>query len=188
MREGWQMQQIDKITQESASTEQDDFITLRRATPADFNAIREVATLSRLSSFKHFMTEEEVEDEVTQYYSDSVLNGILNNPANSIFLAERGGKLLGYCSVLPKDRRGRARLLQFYVRPETQRQGVGELLFERACSFLREAGTKEMYISTIGENTIGRRFYEKKGAQFIQEYDSIWDGKTHTIIVYKVLL
>ncbi|NWJ47766.1 MAG: GNAT family N-acetyltransferase [Chloroflexi bacterium] len=171
-----------------ADDEEDDFITLRKATSADYHAIREVATLSRLQSFKHYMTEEEVHDEVDIYYRDAVLNEIINNPANAIFLAERGTHLLGYLSVLPKDRRGHPRLLQFYVRPDVQRQGVGELLYEKALNFLHEAGINEMYISTMEENVIGRRFYEKKGAKLIQEYDSIWDGKVHTIVVYLVKL
>jgi GNAT superfamily N-acetyltransferase len=168
--------------------DQDDYITLRKATREDFHNIREVATLSRLHSFKHFMMEDEVESEVEQYYSDSVLEGIIDNPDNAIFLAERGGHLLGYLTALPKDRRGRPRILQFYVRPDAQRQGVGELLYERALSFLHDAGIREVFVNTIGENVIGRRFYEKKGAILIQEYDSIWDGKTHTIVVYLVKL
>jgi GNAT superfamily N-acetyltransferase len=163
-------------------------VIIRTATPADFPAIREVAKLSRLHSFKHFMTEDEVEEEVQHYYNDAVLNGILNNPANAIYLAELGNTLLGYLSVLPKDRKGRPRLLQFYVRPENQRRGVGQMLFERGTAFLRQAGVKEMFISTVAENTMGRRFYEKKGAHFIQEYDSIWDGKVHALVVYLVAL
>ena len=185
------MQQAEKTELATFSDEIEDFdeyITLRKATAEDFHAIREVAALSRLHSFKHFMIEEAVEAEVERYYNDDVLNGIIHNEANAIFLAERANHLLGYLSVLPKDRRGRPRLLQFYVRPDAQRQGVGEILYERGCSFLREAGVHEMYVSTIAENTIGRNFYEKKGAEFIQEYDSIWDGNIRTIVVYKVTL
>jgi GNAT superfamily N-acetyltransferase len=161
-----------------------DFVNLRRATPADFTAIREVATLSRHASLGHYLTEEEIEDEVAVYYKDEVLNGILSNPANSIYVAERGGKILGYCSVLPKDRRGRPRILQFYVRPDEQRHGVGELLFERARNHLREAGVKDLFISIIAENNIGRAFFEKKGMTLVQLYESTWDGKTHEIAVY----
>lgn len=164
------------------------YLNVRKATPADFSAIREVACLSRMSAFSHFMTNDEIEAEVEKYYNDDVLTGILSNSANAIFVAERGDTILGYCSVLPKDRKGRPRLLQFYVRPETQRQGVGELLFERACSFLRQAGQTEMFISTIGTNIIGRNFFSKKGCQLIYEYNSTWDGNTYEIAVYHLNL
>jgi GNAT superfamily N-acetyltransferase len=160
------------------------YLTVRMATPTDFPAIREVARISRAVSFKHFMTEEEVEEEVETYYNDHVLNGILTNPANAIFVAEKGEGLVGYCSVLPKDRRGRPRLLQFYVRPEAQRQGVGELLFERARGFLKDAGCAEMFVSTLGENMMGRKFFEKRGCKLLQEYESIWNGSSHLIAVY----
>jgi len=182
------MEQITTNASPSNEDEDLDFLNLRKAVPTDFPQIREVATVSRQASFGHFMTQEEIEDEVAAYYSNEVLNGIFNNPANGIYVATRGGKILGYCSVLPKDRRGRPRILQFYVRPDAQRQGVGELLFERARNHLREAGVTEMYVSTIAENTIGRSFYDKKGLDPVQTYDSIWDGKTHTIVVYHMYL
>ncbi len=172
----------------NAQEEEIQFLNVRKAKPADFTAIREVASLSRMAAFAHFMDRDEIDAEVEKYYSDDVLNGITNNPANAIFVAERGNMMLGYCSVLPKDRKGRPRLLQFYVRPETQRQGVGELLFERACSFLREAGMSEMYVSTIGTNIIGRNFFQKKGCKLIYEYNSTWDGNTHEIAVYYLSL
>jgi GNAT superfamily N-acetyltransferase len=180
------MTQVD-IERETGD-EEIQYLTVRKATPADFPAIREVARTSRAVSFKHFMTEEEVEDEVETYYNDQVLNGILSNPANAIFVAEKGDTLTGYCSVLPKDRRGRPRLLQFYVRPEAQRQGVGELLFERGRSFLKDAGCTEMYISTLGENMMGRKFFEKRGCKLLQEYESVWDGSSHLIAVYYLSL
>lgn len=177
------MKQVDS-TAGQTNDEELDFINLRKARPADFNGIREVATISRRASLGHYMTEEEIADEVDVYYRDDVLNGILNNPANGIYVVERGNKILGYCSALPKDRRGRPRLLQFYVRPDAQRQGVGELLFERARNHLREAGVDDMFVSIIAENTSGRAFFDKKGLTLVQMYDSTWDGKTHTIAVY----
>src|SRR4051812_29319413 len=103
------MKQVDS-TAGQTNDEDLDFINLRKARPADFHAIREVATIARRASLGHYMTEEELSDEVDVYYSDNVLNGILNNPANAIYVAERGSKILGYCSALPKDRRGRPRL------------------------------------------------------------------------------
>ena len=160
------------------------YLNVRKATPADFEAVREVAWLSRKAAFAHFMDDDDITSEVQKYYSDEVLNGIYNNSANAIFVAERGETILGFCSVLPQDRKGRPRLLQFYVRPETQRQGVGELLYERACTFLKEAGQTEMFVSTIGTNIIGRSFFEKKGCKLIYDYNSTWDGNTHTIAVY----
>src|SRR5690348_15496564 len=111
------MSQIYPVTNQD---EEVDFLNLRSVTPADYQAIREVATLSRRASLGHFMTEEEIAEEVDHYYRDEVLNGIISNPANAMYVAERGDKILGYCSALPKDRRGRPRILQFYVRPDAQ--------------------------------------------------------------------
>lgn len=159
-------------------------LELRLATPADFPSIREVARLSRKGALSHFMTEDEIEDEVQQYYNDDVLNGILSNPANAIFVVVDGDQTLGHCSVLPKDRRGKPRLLQFYVRPDTQRAGIGEMLFDRARQWLTDAEASDMYISTLGDNNVGRSFLEKHNCRLLQVYDQTWDGKTHSIALY----
>ncbi|MEI6044221.1 MAG: GNAT family N-acetyltransferase [Chloroflexota bacterium] len=180
------MKQVDPVVTENS--EELDFLNVRKATEKDFPAIREVATLSRLASWGHFMTKEQIEEEVEHYYNDDILTAIIDNHSNATYVAERGGKILGYCSAIPKDRRGRPRLLQFYVRPDTQRQGVGELLFERAVNHLRAAGVTELLVSTIAENTSGRSFFEKKGLSLIQMYDSTWEGITHTIAVYHTSL
>lgn len=181
------MSQVNPVVNENQD-EEIDFLNVRTATSADYHAIREVASLSRRASWGHFMTEEEIEDEVEHYYSDEVLNGIISNPANAIYVAERGNKILGYCIALPRDRRGRPRILQFYVRPDAQRQGVGELLLEHAKNHLKESSCRELVISTIAENTIGRSFFEKMGLSLVQMYESTWDGNTHTIAVYHMSL
>ena len=159
-------------------------LKLRKATAEDFESIREIARSSRMIANSHFMTQEEVDEEVQIYYNDDVLNGIINNPANAIYVVERGNHLLGHCSVLPKDRRGRPRLLQFYVRPEGQGQGVGTMLFQKAVAHLKEAGCTDMYVSTLGDNSVGRTFLERHGCRLMQVYDSMWDGKTHTVAFY----
>ncbi len=165
-----------------------EFIELRKATADDFPAIREDALLSRRVSYAYFMTPEEIEDEVQHYYNDHVLHTILDNPDNAIYVAEKGGKIVGHLCVLPKDRHGHSRILQFFVRPEYQRQGVGELLFERACNHLKDAGSTQLLVGTVNENTYGRSFFAKKGLELVEMYDSIWDGKTRTIALYRMTL
>ncbi len=169
-------------------TDEIEYLYVRKASKADFEAIREVARMSRKSAFSHFMDDDDIASEVEKYYNDTVLSGIVDNPANAIFVAERGSNILGFCSVLPKDRKGRPRLLQFYVRPDAQRQGVGELLFESGRSLLKEAGMSEMFVSTMGANIIGRAFFEKKGCRLIYEFSSTWDGETYDIAVYHLAL
>ncbi len=162
--------------------------TVRKATPADFPAIREVTRQSRKAAFSHFMDDNEIEAEIELYYNDTVLGKILANPANAIFIAEGEGVMLGYICVLPQDRKGRPRLLQFYVRPDGQRQGVGSSLFDRGCAFLKEAGQTEMFMSTVRANEIGLAFFDKKGCRLIYNYNSTWDGNTHEVTVFHKLL
>jgi ribosomal protein S18 acetylase RimI-like enzyme len=175
------------ITMKS-TTEEIEFISLRKATAADFPAIREDAQLARQASYSYFMTPEDIQSDIQHYYNDEVLNSILANPANAIYVAQRGQKIVGHLCVLPKDRHGHSRILQFFVRPECQRKGVGELLFEHACTHLREAGSTQFLVGTVIQNNYGRSFFKKKGLEQIEEYDSVWDGKTSTVALYRGLL
>ena len=159
-------------------------INVRKATRADYPALREVARISRKKAFAHFMDDNEIEAEIEQYYNDKVMDDILANPSNRIFVAEKAGKLLGYICVLPQDRKGRPRLLQFYVHPDAQRQGVGTLLFERGCAYLKESGKEEVFISTVRANNIGLAFFAKQGCQLIYDYESIWSGVSHDVTIF----
>ena len=139
---------------------------------------------SRKGAFHHFMDDDEIHGEVEHYYNDAVLKGILQNPANAIYVAERGKEMLGYCIVLPKDRRGRPRILQFFVAPKAQRQGVGELLFEHSINHLKEAGVPEVFISTLSDNVVGHSFFTKQGCRLIYDYDSVWDGTVRRVLLF----
>jgi GNAT superfamily N-acetyltransferase len=167
--------------QSSLTTNQ---INVRKATRPDYPALREVARLSRKKAFAHFMDDNEIAAEIEKYYSDNIMDEILASPSNAIFVAERAGNLLGYICVLPEDRKGRPRLLQFYVHPEAQRQGVGSLLFEYGCTFLKDAGKDEVFITTVRANNIGFAFFTKNGCQLIYNYESIWSGVSHEVTVF----
>jgi diamine N-acetyltransferase len=159
-------------------------LSVRKATQADYPALREIARLSREKAFAHFMDADEIEADIEKYYNDTVMDQILADPANAMFVAEKDGKLLGYICVLPVDRKGRPRLLQFYVHPEAQRQGVGGVLFQRGCAFLKEAGKEEVFITTVRANNIGLAFFDKQGCRLIYNYESIWDGVSHEVTVF----
>lgn len=161
-----------------------DQLNVRKATRTDYPALREIARLSREKAFAHFMDADDIAAEIEKYYNDNVMDQILANPANAIFVAERAGNLLGYICVLPADRKGRPRLLQFYVHPEAQRQGVGSILFQRGCAFLKEGGQKEVFISTVRANNIGLAFFTKQGCRLIYNYESIWDGVSHEVTIF----
>ncbi len=167
--------------QSSLTTNQ---INVRKATRLDYPALREVARISRKKAFAHFMDDSDIDIEIEKYYSDKVMDDILANPSNTILVAEKAGELVGYICVLPQDRKGRPRLLQFYVHPESQRQGVGRLLFEYGCSFLKEAGKQEVFISTVRANNIGLAFFAKQGCQLIYNYESIWAGESHEVTIF----
>ena len=159
-------------------------LKVRKATRADYPALREIARISRKTAFAHFMDDDEIEAEIKLYYSDEVMDEILANPDNTIYVAEKGGELLGYICVLPEDRKGRPRLLQFYVHPHAYRQGVGSLLFEEGCNFLKEKGKDEVFISTVRANNIGLNFFAKQGCELIYSYESIWSGVSHEVTIF----
>ena len=80
-----------------------------------------------------------------------------------MFVAEEGGALCGYCSLLIQDN-GRCELNNLAVLPEYRRKGLGGQLLEHAFQTARECGCTVMSIGIVEENALLRKWYEQHGA------------------------
>ena len=96
-------------------------------------------------------------------------NGRLSGaePSTMTFLAEREGRLAGFCvagpSTLGDEGPQTAEVYALYVEPDFYRQGTGRMLLARAVVHLRDTGFSQAALWVLTENRRGRLFYEANG-------------------------
>lgn len=84
------------------------------------------------------------------------------DPGKDLFIAEAGGKIVGFLNITPELVTRRV-LLECLVHPEYRRQGLAKRLLEPATQRARELQTTVMHISVAEENISGREILSRLG-------------------------
>lgn len=84
------------------------------------------------------------------------------NPAG-IFVAEDGGRVVGYIATRIDREAGKGRIPNLAVAAEFRNQGVGRQLIERALEYFRAEGLEYAMIETMAQNAAGRQAYPSCG-------------------------
>jgi ribosomal protein S18 acetylase RimI-like enzyme len=106
-----------------------------------------------------------------QKYDEQVLQVLLQDEKRPIFIAEEGGRVLGYCFCVLKDYRGsgvQTDRVELYIDDlcvdETCRgQGVATALYRHATAFARDRGCAFVTLNVWCGNDGAMAFYEKMG-------------------------
>ncbi len=98
-----------------------------------------------------------------------MLAAILRDPDAAIFVCERDGGLLGFCTVRI-DRSPpiqvevqRAEITDLTVRARERRRGVGRALVECALVWVEERGVERCEVRVASRNAEGQRFWRSIG-------------------------
>lgn len=93
----------------------------------------------------------------------------LGDPDSAIFVCERGGALLGFCTARI-DRAPpiqaevqRAEITDLMVSAPERRRGVGRALVERALAWVEERGVGRCEVRVAGANSEGQGFWRSIG-------------------------
>jgi DNA-binding MarR family transcriptional regulator/GNAT superfamily N-acetyltransferase len=85
-------------------------------------------------------------------------------PAKNLWIAERGGRILGSVFVIPYQRSAEtAQLRMLYVEPEARGLGIGTLLVRQVVAFAREHGYRRVKLWTQENLTSARKIYAAAG-------------------------
>jgi ribosomal protein S18 acetylase RimI-like enzyme len=84
------------------------------------------------------------------------------NPTG-VFVAEEGGRILGYITTRLERDTGKGRIPNLAVIPETRGKGVGRQLIEHALDYFRREGMSFAMIETMAYNEIGNHLYPACG-------------------------
>ena len=85
-----------------------------------------------------------------------------------VFLAEREGRVVGFCAHGPchhADLTSAWEIYGLHVSPELRGGGIGSRLFAAACEHGRHAGAGVLTLWVVKSNGAARRFYESKFMQ-----------------------
>lgn len=141
-------------------------ITFRTYRPDDLPELRRLT----VESFGGVSLEHNVEQAL------GVLNGhdwkwrkarhvdedVAANP-DGIFVAETGGKMVGYISTRVDREAGRGRIPNIVVSAEMRGHGLGRKLIEHSFEYFRSIGLAYAVIETMAQNAIGNHLYPSCG-------------------------
>ncbi|MFP8956270.1 GNAT family N-acetyltransferase [Natrialbaceae archaeon A-CW3] len=133
---------------------------LRPATPADREAIREVARATWHDTYDE-LSADTIDTTVDDWYDDEVFSRSLEEPGTSVIVAEHDGEIVGFTHGVIYEDEGD--VLRMYVHPDYQREGIGTALHDRLRSTLEDVNMKRMRAIDLASNEGGRRFYEELG-------------------------
>ncbi len=114
----------------------------------------------------------EIQDRFLQvaYSKDSLIKRLQKSP---FLVAELGGSLVGFANF-SNINDGQAELYAIYLSPNLQHKGIGTALLEKGIQELE--GATNLSVCVEKDNTNGRRFYQAKGFQMVEEFDDLFDG------------
>ncbi|MGW1725868.1 N-acetyltransferase family protein [Streptomyces sp. NPDC002306] len=137
-------------------------IEVRRARPADGDALGEIHSASWEASHAPFFSAEfaarAVESRRTRWH-ERIAGG-----TGTILLAVRDGRPLALCLLRPSPAgAGSAEIFSFYCHPDGWGSGVAAALMTASLRRLRGDGFTQVHLWTLRDTPRSRRFYTKCG-------------------------
>lgn len=150
---------------------------IRRATPADAEALSDIATRCFVEAFGHLYPDEDLQAFLRESYDVERQRVILATPGYAVwFLEDDAGRPVGHAAagpcglpnplVRPED----GELKRLYVLAAHQNGGWGGRLFQAVMDWLLADGPRTLWIG-VWENNLGaQRFYARHGFRKVGEH------------------
>ncbi len=152
-------------------------LAIRRATPADAQALSRLAEHAFIESFGHLYPAEDLQHFLACSFSVEAEQRLLDDAACAIWLLEGAGEPLGYalagpCGLPhPEVAAGDGELKRLYVLRHAQNGGWGGRLFQAAQDWLEHDKPRTLWIGVWSENLDAQRFYTRHGFAKVGEYE-----------------
>jgi len=141
-------------------------IVIRQARPDDFEAIASVTA----EVFRPFALEAHIQEAIGNAggqewlrIKTAEIERDRRADPEGCFVAERGGRVVGYLTSALSPFVSRGRIVDLAVAAECQGRGVGRRLIETALARFRRLGLKQAKIETLTCNPVGRHLYPAVG-------------------------
>lgn len=134
----------------------------RPATEADVFVMEQIMLDAFGASYAYFMPE----PYVRQFYDDGSAAKVIQERLRAAGVAEIKHKIIGF-AIRQQDY-----LAEFWVAPESQKQGAGRALMRWAEETARAAGHKKLWLCCYKANKTALDFYWKHGFEIVEEFPS----------------
>jgi len=164
--------------------------TLRRATPADADALSALGQLTFSQTFAHLYPPDDLAGYLADAHGTPRYAAWLADPAYRFWVTEVGGELIGYamagpCHLThPEVTDGCGELWRYYIRREHQGQGLGAPLLAAALDWL-EAPGRRVWLGVWSENHGAQRLYARHGFAKVGEYEFVVGGTRDREFIYR---
>ncbi|MGW2161186.1 N-acetyltransferase family protein [Nonomuraea sp. NPDC001699] len=142
---------------------------IRKATPADAQAIAEVHVRSWQAAYRGLVPQDHLDrlDPAARRPGWERWLAGTAWPRQGALVAESDGRVVGFAGVLPardgEDGATVAEVATIYLTPESWVRGIGRALMDAVLAALTEAGYQEAVLWVLDTNVRARRFYEAAG-------------------------
>jgi ribosomal protein S18 acetylase RimI-like enzyme len=150
---------------------------IRRAGPADTEAIAAIGVATFLETFGHLYPPSDLERYLAEAYDLARTRADLADPAKASWIVEAGGEVVGYALAGPcglphaEATAGCGELKRIYLLKAWQGGGLGARLFAETMAWLQAVGPRTVWIGVWSENHRALRFYARHGFEKVGEYD-----------------
>ncbi|WGM38628.1 GNAT family N-acetyltransferase [Caulobacter sp. NIBR1757] len=150
--------------------------TIRRAGPADAEALSRIGAETFSETFGHLYPPEDLSAFLAYAYGLERTRADLADPAKASWLVEQEGQVVGYASAgpcgLPHDeaRPADGELYRLYLFKAHQGGGLGRRLLDTVLAWLERDGPRTLWIGVWSENHGAQRLYGRLGFERVGDY------------------
>jgi len=145
--------------------------TMRTATIADVETIRQLAQEIWYKTYLSILTKEQLDYMLTEIYSTEKLTGQIKNNEQTFILIVEDEQIVAFAAYSPRAENPEIyKLHKLYCLPATQGKGYGKLLINEVSNKVLEAG-KNLLELNVNRYNKAKTFYEKMGFKVMYEDD-----------------
>ena len=153
--------------------------TIRRATPADAEALSRIGAETFSETFGHLYPPQDLATFLETAYAVETSRRDLADPDKAVWLVEAGGAVIGHALAgpcdLPHDEVTATcgELKRLYILKAFQGGGTGSRLLAETLAWLERDGPRRLWIGVWSENFGAQRLYGRLGFEKVGEYHFI---------------
>lgn len=150
-------------------------VEIRKATWIDLPHVQEIVYETWPVAYGEILSEAQLKFMLETFYNLPALEQTIEH-GHAYYIAFEGTTAIGFIGIQAFPERDELKLHKFYVLPQFQGKGIGNVLFEKAVLETKKHGFSRFFLNVNRFNK-AIQYYESKGMRICKEEDiSIGNG------------